>query len=97
MRTALDNRRDGLRRAAEETGGKAFIGWADLGEVLREIETDTSEFYLLTYAPPPPYGDGEFHEIGVEVKRPDVSIRARKGYVDLAAEDRRLRHGQEGR
>ncbi|MFQ5743998.1 MAG: VWA domain-containing protein, partial [Acidobacteriota bacterium] len=91
MRIALDNRRDGLRRAAEETGRKAFIGWADLGEVLLEIEADTSEFYLLTYEPPPPHGDGEFHEIGVEVRRPDVSIRARKGYVDLAPEDRRLR------
>ena len=87
----LDAIRNSLRLAAKDTGGKSFIGWADLTEVLRDIEADTGRYYLLTYAAPEPEGDGDYHDIRVEVLRDDVDIRARDGYYDYDAEDRRSR------
>jgi VWFA-related protein len=81
-----------LRAAAEETGGRAFILQAYLDEVLRTIEEESSRYYLLTYNPaPPPSGDGEYHEIRVEVSRPDVEVRSRGGYVDYSSDERRSR------
>lgn len=87
-RDALGN---SLRAAAQETGGQAFILQAYLDEVLQTIEEESSRYYLLTYAAPPPSGDGEYHEIRVEVSRPDVQVRSRSGYVDYSAEERRSR------
>jgi len=87
----LDAMRNSLRLAARDTGGRAFIAWGDLTEVLREIEEDTGRYYLLTYAAPAPEGDGDYHDIRVEVRRDDVDIRARAGYFDYAAHDRRDR------
>jgi len=82
MLWSLDMMRDELRNAASDTGGKSFIAWSDLDRALVQIEQDTARFYLLTYEPPLPGGDGEYHEIRVEVRRPDVDVRARSGYVE---------------
>ena len=87
----LDAIRNSLRHAAAATGGKAFIGWADLTDVLRNIETDTGRYYLLTYAAPAPEGDGDYHDIRVEVQRDNVEVRARDGYFDYQPDDRRSR------
>jgi len=91
MGLELDAIRNSLRLASKDTGGKSFIGWADLTEVLRDIEADTGRYYLLTYAAPAPEGDGDYHDIRVEVLRDDVDIRARDGYFDYDATDRRSR------
>ncbi len=88
VQQSLDGLRDSMRMAAAETGGKAFIQATDLEMILGEIEADTSHFYLLTYEPPSLDGDGDYHEIRVEVSRPDTDVRARGGYVDHAPEDR---------
>jgi hypothetical protein len=88
---AADGLRDSLRDAAGATGGEAFIGAEDVKVVLGDIEEDGRQYYLLTYAVPPPLGDDQYHEIRVEVKRPGVDVRARGGYVDLPAVDRRAR------
>lgn len=80
-----------LRRpeaAPNATGGRAFIYWSDLAEALRIIERETSRFYLLTYAPPPPMNDGEYHRIRVNVSRSDVEVRARAGYFDISEDQR---------
>jgi VWFA-related protein len=82
---------DPLVAVARGTGGLAFVGWADLGQVFRVVEDDTSHYYLLTYAPPAPYNDGEYHRVTVEVSRPGVDVRARGGYVDYTEEDRHTR------
>lgn len=91
VQQSLDGLRDALRTAAAETGGRSFIHATDLGMVLREIETDTSRFYLLTYEPPAPAGDGNYHEIRVDVLRRGTDVRARGGYVDHAPEVRARR------
>ena len=85
---SLDGLRDSMRIASDVTGGKAFIQATDLESVLKDIETDTSRFYLLTYEPPSLDSDGDYHEIQVEVSRKDTTVKARGGYTDHAPEDR---------
>lgn len=80
--SARDALGDSLRNAAAATGGRAFVGWADLGRVIDHIQEDTSRYYLLTYEPRRPGNDGGYHEIEVQVIRPGVRVRARRGYVD---------------
>ena len=91
FQSSLDSLRDSLKDAAEATGGQAFVYWTDLGAALTAIEHDSSRFYLLTYAAPPPEGDGDYHRIRVEVKRPGLTVRERGGYIDLPATERRAR------
>ena len=78
-----DGLRDALRLASRATGGEthAFAG-AKVSEAIHEIETAGSTFYLLTYATPPPVGDGRYHRVEVRVTRPGTNVRARHGYVD---------------
>jgi VWFA-related protein len=83
VQTALEGMRDSLRLAADATGGKAMVHWTDLKSALEEIQSDTSRFYLLTYAPPSEYRDGEYHEVRVEVLRPGLTVRERGGYVAM--------------
>jgi len=85
----FDSTRDSLFMAARGTGGKAYPFKIDVDSTLREIEHDNARFYLLTYAAPPPEGDGQYHEIKVEVGRPGVTVRARGGYVDRSEAERR--------
>ena len=85
---SLDGLRDSMRIASDETGGKAFIQATDIQSVLKDIETDTSRFYLLTYEPPSLDSNGDYHEIHVEVSREDTTVRARGGYTDHAPKDR---------
>jgi VWFA-related protein len=88
---SVDGLRDSLRHAATATGGEAFIQWGESELALEAIQEDSRRYYLLTYAVPPPLGDDEYHDIRVEVNRPGVEVRARGGYVDLSAMDRRTR------
>jgi hypothetical protein len=88
---SLDGLRDSMREASAATGGEAIINPGDLSMALRKIEEDSSRFYLLTYSTPPPLGDGEYHAIEVQVQRPDVNVRERTGYVDLAPIERRTK------
>jgi len=87
VQSSLDSMRDALREASAETGGRSFIHWSELREAILEIEEDTSRFYLLAYTPPEA-PDGEYHEISVEVKRSDVTVRQRQGYLALSEAER---------
>jgi len=94
---ALDAIGDSLRTTAEATGGRAFVHATDLGAALREVEADASRYYLITYAPPRAQADGGYHEIHVEVDRPGVSVRWRRGYLHLTDSERRQRNADAAR
>jgi VWFA-related protein len=68
---------------ADGTGGKAFYNTNDIsGSMQRAIE-DSRVTYEIGYYPAEVKWDGSFHAITVQVKRPEVEVRARKGYFAL--------------
>jgi len=68
------------------TGGLYLLS-NDLEEAVSRLDRATSSYYSLGYAPSRP-PDGAFHPVRVEVKRPGLVARSRKGYVDRAEGDR---------
>lgn len=72
---------DSIREVAEETGGVPVgANTNDFSRGFATIVQDASSYYLLGYSPEPARDDGKFHSISVRVKRPDVTVRARRGY-----------------
>ena len=82
----LRARADGLRRLAEGTDGTAVVGTNNIAAALRRITDDLSSYYLLGYYSTGKL-DGKFHSISVRVKRPGISVRARRGYQALREAD----------
>ena len=71
---------EALRALAADTGGEVVAGAGELANGLARMERDLATHYVLTYRPA--HGsDGKFHALQVAVKRPDVQVRARTGYL----------------
>jgi VWFA-related protein len=83
----LDTSMNTLRQMAEETDGRAIVNQNDLDAGLKQISRDSSAYYLLGYTTTQNATDGRFHQIKVNVKRPNLQVRARKGYVALTARE----------
>jgi VWFA-related protein len=71
---------EGAVSVAEDSGGFAVRNTNDLSVGIRRIATESRIYYLIGYVPPGTRADGRFHRIEVRVKRPGVTVRARKGY-----------------
>lgn len=71
-----------LRVLAGETGGRALL-FADRQRPLEEVVEDTRSYYSLGFTPELER-DGSRHEIRVELRRPGLEVRARRGYRDLS-------------
>jgi VWFA-related protein len=84
---AADPAGESLRRLAEETDGAAIR--ADTESGLHRAAADSSAYYLLSFRSTHP-DDGKFRALQARVKRPGVSLRARKGYW-AASPDEALR------
>jgi VWFA-related protein len=69
-----------LRTLAEATDGLAIVDSNNLAAGMKRIVDDLSSYYLLGYYSTGKL-DGKFHPITVRVKRPGVSVRARRGYL----------------
>jgi VWFA-related protein len=82
----LMTRADGLRRLAEGTDGTAIVGTNNIAAALRRIVDDLSSYYLLGYYSTGKL-DGKFHSITVRVKRPGITVRARRGYQAMREGD----------
>jgi len=72
---------DMLRSLAAETGGAATIDTNDIRDALSRVASESSHYYLIGYAPTDGAHDGRYRSIEVKVKRPDLRVRARKGYL----------------
>ena len=86
-RANLSARQNSLRQLAENTDGTAVIGSNDIEGGLRRIAADLSSYYLLGYYSTNTKLDGRFRNISINVKRPGVRVRARRGYRGLTADD----------
>lgn len=71
---------DVLTTLALETGGVRARHRNDLRPSLDTIATESGTFYLLGYSSSSPF-DGSYRPISVRVLRPNVTVRARRGYL----------------
>ncbi|MEO5819984.1 MAG: VWA domain-containing protein [Vicinamibacteraceae bacterium] len=71
-----------LRTLAEGTGGVASVDRTNLDPALDRIAADSSHYYLLGYVPADAKREGRYRGIEVRLKRPDLHVSARKGYVE---------------
>jgi VWFA-related protein len=71
---------EGAVSLAEGSGGFAVQNSNDLRAGLRRIASESRVYYLLGYVPSNARVDRKFRRISVRVTRPDVEVRARKGY-----------------
>jgi len=77
----LSHRYNGLRDMASQTDGHAVLGSNDVAGGMSKVFADVGSYYLLGYYSTNQKLDGRFRRIRVEVKRPDLSVRARPGYL----------------
>ena len=80
-----DNRRTSerhtsIRTMAESTDGIAVLETNNFGPALRRLTNDLGSYYLLGYYSSGKL-DGKFHAITVNIARPGVRVRARRGYL----------------
>jgi len=77
-----DELHSSLRFLSAETGGLPLINGSRIS-ALGEVRKDAEFFYWLGFTPSWSRDD-ERHTLRVEVNRPDVFVRTRSGYLDLA-------------
>jgi VWFA-related protein len=81
----LRHRLDSLHVLANNTDGFAVVNSNDLDKGLRRISDDLTSYYLLGYYSTNTKLDGRFRTLKVNVKRPGIEVRARKGYKAATA------------
>ena len=71
-----------MRQLAQETGGRAFfpVKIDDLNGVYAEIADELASQYTLGYSSRNNKRDGAFRRIVVQVNRPNVTPRTKRGY-----------------
>jgi len=81
LQNELRDQQQSLRTLAEETGGFASVSSNDFTGAFQRIVDENSSYYVLGYYATNEKRDGRFRKIEVRLKRPGVSVVARKGYV----------------
>ena len=76
----FDENADVLTTLALDTGGRRVRDYNNLRPALDEIATESGTYYLLGYSPQEPFDDS-YRTIDVRVRRPGVTVRARRGYL----------------
>ena len=77
-----------LARLARQSGGGVFVlgQYDDVNATFSQVMQELHYQYVLGFTPP--VQDGRVHEIQVRVRRPDLIVRARQGYLAPPRDDR---------
>jgi VWFA-related protein len=86
--------RSTMQMIAEATGGRVFDNTNDIQGAIRSAIDDSEVTYTLGFYPDAKGLDSKFHDLKVQVKRPGVDVRFRKGY--LASADAPVSEKQRG-
>lgn len=78
---AWRDRQTSITLLADESGGMSYVNSNDFDRAFDEILADASFRYVLGYRPPKDREPGTYVPIRVEVRRPNMRVRAREGYV----------------
>jgi len=73
-----------MQKLAEETGGQAFVNTNDITGAIRTAVEDSAITYTVGFYLRADSLDGKFHEIKVQSRRKDVTIRYPRGYFAYA-------------
>jgi VWFA-related protein len=84
----------GLSYVARQTGGFLVSGTNDITNAVRRIMGDLNGYYLIGYRPSEntfkdASGRNRFRRITVNVKRPGLNVRSRRGFFGLSEDERR--------
>jgi VWFA-related protein len=77
----IQNRQNGLRFLAEETGGRTMLNVSQSAAALKTMGGDLSTYYSVGYRPQRPADDRD-HKVEVKVKRKGAMARYRRWYQD---------------
>jgi VWFA-related protein len=73
-----------LRVLALDTGGIPVVNQNDFDRALKQIDADTSDYYVLGYYSTNPDPARRVRRMDVRVKRPGIEVSSRKEYVTKA-------------
>jgi len=85
---------DALETIALDTGGSYFGNRNDLDNAFKSAMRESSSFYMLGYYPSNKRWDRKFREIKLQVHRPGVQLRYRRGYFAVNPKDWRKDNGE---
>src|SRR5688572_14691353 len=70
-----------FRKMSAATGGFAVVNSNSFDQALERMVKENSNYYLLGYTSTNDARDGRYRRLEMRVKRPDVIVRARDGYI----------------
>jgi VWFA-related protein len=79
---AMQEYGDTLEIMAEETGGVSFNNSQNFKLGFNTVIKDLDHQYVLCYSPKSPAKAGAAHQIHLNVKKPNLSVRYRQGYIE---------------
>jgi VWFA-related protein len=85
---------DALETIARDTGGRYFGNSNDLDHAIQSALTESSSYYMLGYYPSNKKWGGKFRQIKLQVDRPGVQLRYRRGYFAVNPSDWRKDNGE---
>ena len=85
---------DALETIARDTGGRYFGNGNDLDHAIQSALSESSSYYMLGYYPSNKKWSGKFRQVKLQVDRPGVQLRYRRGYFAVSPSNWRKDNGQ---
>lgn len=79
--TQFQQSRQQLRDMATLTGGVSLVDSNDFEKGIDRVISDASDYYVLSYEPDREVKDSRLRALDVKVKRPGLTVMARRGYI----------------
>ncbi len=72
---------DALNELATGTGGKYFTNFVSFATPLKQVATENSGYYLLSYRSTHNAGENGYQKVDVRLKNSEFRVQAREGYL----------------